>query len=47
MTLEKVGVLAGGPANLSGADLSTDRTRLAVDSHTAVYVYQATDPSAT
>jgi hypothetical protein len=46
VTLEKVGVLAGGLANLSGADLSTDRTRLAVDSHTALYVYQAADPPA-
>jgi hypothetical protein len=46
VTLEKVGVLAGPPANLSGADLSVDRSRLAVDSHTALYVYQAADPSA-
>jgi hypothetical protein len=46
VTLEKVGVLAGGLSNLSGADLSTDRARLAVDTHTALYVYQATDPSA-
>jgi hypothetical protein len=44
VTLEKVGVLAGGLTNLSGADLSTDRTRLAVDSHTTLYVYQAADP---
>jgi hypothetical protein len=43
--LEKVGVLAGEVANLSGADLSTDRRRLAVDTHTMLYVYQATDPS--
>jgi hypothetical protein len=35
VTLEKVGVLAGQVANLSGADLSSDRRRLAVDSHTS------------
>jgi hypothetical protein len=46
VTLEKVGVLAGDVANLSGADLSADRTRLAVDTHTALYIYQAGDPSA-
>jgi hypothetical protein len=45
VTLEKVGVLAGQVANLSGADLSADRGRLAVDTHTTLYVYQATDPS--
>jgi hypothetical protein len=45
VTLEKVGVLAGGVANLSGADLSADRSRLAVDTHTMLYVYQASDPS--
>jgi hypothetical protein len=45
VTLEKVGVLAGQVANLSGADLSADRARLAVDTHTTLYVYQATDPS--
>jgi hypothetical protein len=45
VTLEKVGVLAGGVANLSGADLSTDGSRLAVDTHTMLYVYQAADPS--
>jgi hypothetical protein len=45
VTLEKVGVLAGQVANLSGADLSTDRGRLAVDTHTVLYVYEATDPS--
>jgi hypothetical protein len=45
VTLEKVGVLAGQVANLSGADLSADRGRLAVDTHTMLYVYQATDPS--
>ena len=45
VTLEKVGVLAGRVANLSGADLSADRGRLAVDTHTTLYVYQATDPS--
>ena len=46
VTLEKVGVLAGDVVNLSGADLSADRTRLAVDTHTALYIYQAGDPSA-
>jgi hypothetical protein len=46
VTLEKVGVLAGGVGNLSGADLSADRSRLAVDTHTTLYVYQASDPSA-
>jgi hypothetical protein len=43
VTLERVGVLAGGVANLSGTDLSTDH--LAVDSHTMMYVYAAGDPS--
>ena len=42
VTLEKVGVLAGQVANLSGAGLSADRGRLAVDT-TTLYVYQATD----
>jgi hypothetical protein len=46
VTLERVGVLAGEVANLSGADLSADRTRLAVDTHTALYIYQAGDPAA-
>jgi hypothetical protein len=46
VTLDKVGVLAGDVTNLSGADLSADRTRLAVDTHTALYIYQAGDPSA-
>jgi hypothetical protein len=41
----RVGVLAGGVANLSGADLSTDRRRLAVASHTMLHVYAAGDPS--
>jgi hypothetical protein len=45
VTLEKVGVLAGEVANLSGADLSGDRSRLAVDTHTTLYVYQAADPA--
>ena len=45
VTLEKVGVLAGQVANLSGADLSTDQALLAVDTHTTLYVYQAADPS--
>src|SRR4029453_1380859 len=46
VTLEKVGVLAGQISNLSGADLSADRTRLAVDTHTALYIYHAGDPAA-
>jgi hypothetical protein len=46
VTLEKVGVLAGDVVNLSGADLSADRTRLAVDTHTALSIYQAGSPSA-
>jgi hypothetical protein len=41
----RVGEVAGDAANLSGADLSTDRRRLAVDSHTMLYVYAAGDPS--
>jgi hypothetical protein len=45
VTLEKVGVLAGEVANLSGADLSSDGRRLAVDTHTQLYVYQASGPS--
>ena len=45
VTLEKVGVLAGQVANLSGADLSADRGRMAVDTHTMLYVYQASDPT--
>jgi hypothetical protein len=45
VTLERVGILAGPVANLSGADLSTDRARLAVDTHTMLHVYQAADPS--
>ena len=45
VTLERVGVLAGEVANLSGADLSSDRRRLAVDTHSMLYVYQAADPS--
>jgi hypothetical protein len=32
-------------ANLSGAELSSDRALLAVDTHTTLYVYQAADPS--
>jgi hypothetical protein len=45
VTLEKVGVLAGQVPKLSGADLSSDRSRLAVDSHITLYVCQAADPS--
>jgi hypothetical protein len=44
VTLERVGTLAGGVANLSGADLSDDRTLLAVDTHTALYVYGSGNP---
>jgi hypothetical protein len=43
--LERVGALAGGVANLSGADLSSDRRLLAVDTHTTLFVYQAADTS--
>jgi hypothetical protein len=42
-TQERLGVLAGEVAYLSGADLSTDRAPLAVDTHTTLYVYQAAD----
>jgi hypothetical protein len=45
VTLEKVGVLAGQVANLSGADLSSDHRRLAVNTHTVLSIYQAADPS--
>ncbi|HEU4399296.1 MAG TPA: hypothetical protein VFU54_15850 [Actinomycetota bacterium] len=44
VTLERVGTLAGGVAKLSGADLSTDGTLLAVDTHTTLYIYQSSDP---
>jgi hypothetical protein len=44
VTLQRVGELAGGVRNLSGADLSGDHRLLAVDTHTALYVYQAGDP---
>jgi hypothetical protein len=51
VTLAKVGTLSGpggGPvAELSGADLSSDGRLLAVDTHTALLVYQASDPAAT
>jgi len=45
VTLERVGTLAGKVANLSGADLSSDRRLLAVDTHTTLFVYQAADTS--
>jgi hypothetical protein len=44
VTLERVGTLAGGLANLSGADLSTDRRLLAVDTHTTLSIYRSSDP---
>jgi hypothetical protein len=44
VTLQRVGELAGGVRNLSGADLSSDHRLLAVDTHTTLYVYQASDP---
>jgi hypothetical protein len=44
VTLERVGTLAGGVANLSGADLSTDGSLLAVDTHTTLYVYRSSNP---
>jgi hypothetical protein len=50
VTLQRVGTLSGpggGPvATLSGADLSSDSRLLAVDTHTELYVYQASDPAA-
>jgi hypothetical protein len=44
VTLQRVGELAGAVRNLSGADLSSDHRLLAVDTHTTLYVYQASDP---
>jgi hypothetical protein len=44
VTLKRVGTLAGGLANLSGADLSTDRRLLAVDTHTTLSIYRSSDP---
>jgi hypothetical protein len=44
VTLERVGTLAGGLANLSGADLSTDRRLLAVDTHTTLSIYRSSHP---
>jgi hypothetical protein len=44
VTLERVGALAGGVRMLSGADLSSDRRLLAVDTHTTLYVYRSSDP---
>jgi hypothetical protein len=44
VTLERVGTLAGVLANLSGADLSTDRRLLAVDTHTTISIYRSSDP---
>jgi hypothetical protein len=44
VTLERVGTLAGGVRNLSGADLSGDNKLLAVDTHTTLYVYQSGNP---
>jgi hypothetical protein len=44
VTLRRVGELTGGVRNLSGADLSSDHRLLAVDTHTTLYVYQASDP---
>jgi hypothetical protein len=50
VTLEQVATPAGPggrpPANLSGADLSSDQRLLAVRSHTRVFLYQARDPAA-
>jgi len=43
VTLQRVGELAGGVRNLSGADLSGDHRLLAVDTHTTLHVYQAGD----
>jgi hypothetical protein len=44
VTLERVGTLAGGVQNLSGADLSGDHKLLAVDTHTALYIYRSGNP---
>ena len=44
VTLERVGTMAGGVRMLSGADLSTDRRLLAVDTHTTLYVYRSGNP---
>jgi len=44
VTLERVGTMAGGVRMLSGADLSTDRRLLAVDTHTTLYVYKSGNP---
>jgi hypothetical protein len=44
VTLERVGTLAGGVENLSGADLSGDRKLLAVATHTTLYVYRSGNP---
>jgi len=44
VTLERVGTMAGGVRNLSGADLSSDRRLLAVDTHTTLYVYTSSNP---
>jgi hypothetical protein len=44
VTLERVGALAGGVRMLSGADLSSDRRLLAVDTHTTLYVYRSSNP---
>jgi hypothetical protein len=44
VTLERVGTLAGGVQNLSGADLSGDNKLLAVDTHTALYIYRSGNP---
>jgi hypothetical protein len=44
VTLERVGTLAGGVRMLSGADLSTDKQLLAVDTHTQLYIYKSSNP---
>jgi|GEM_PF-2149313 len=45
VTLERVGTMAGGVRMLSGADLSTDKRLLAVDTHTTLYVYKSGNPT--
>ena len=44
VTLERVGTMAGGVRMLSGADLSADKRLLAVDTHTALYIYRSGNP---
>jgi hypothetical protein len=49
VTLEPVGELTGPDAKptpqLSGASVSTDKRRFAVDTHAELFIYEAPDPS--